>query len=82
MQKRINWNNFRNNEPPVLDEVYIVRDSSGNIYLDKWIRKPFINCEGHLIQDKWLVTHRAYVEEWAFIDNVSLREYAELTELN
>jgi hypothetical protein len=80
MQKKIKFYNFRGNEPPVTDETYIVKDVTGNIYLDKWLNKPWTSYLGVKHDSKWETTHMAYVEEWAFIDNVSLREFVELTE--
>jgi hypothetical protein len=78
MTEKIEWHNFSQEEPPRLNDFYLIEDTGGNIYLDEWIHRPFENWEGQIIENKWANTHRGYVERWATIDNISLREYAEL----
>ena len=78
MTDKIVWHNFRNNEPPRLNDYYIIEDTGGTIYIDKWIHKPFENYYGHIVETKWRGTHNGYVERWAEVDGISLREFVEL----
>jgi hypothetical protein len=80
MNKKIEWHDFAHDEPPLLDEFYIVEDTGGVAYIDKWVHRPFENYYGNIIENTWRGTHRGYVERWASIDGISLREFVELTE--
>jgi len=76
----IEWHDFQTYPPIRVDWWHLVRDTSGNIYVDKWIYSPFVNCFGNVVEYRWLNTHSAYVEKWASTDGISLAEYCFLVE--
>ena len=80
MSLNIEWNDFRNTEPPRLNEWYIVEDTGGNVYLDRWIHEDSWcgPTNEHIIRDKWEGTHNSYVERWAEVEGVTLKQYIEL----
>ena len=82
MSLNIEWNDFRNTEPPRLNEWYIVEDTGGNVYLDRWIKvDSWCGPTGeYTIRDRWEGTHNAYVERWAEIGDMTLRQYIGLRE--
>ena len=77
MSLNIEWNDFRNTEPPRLGDWYIVETTSGHIHLDRWVHEESYSGPNyeHIVLDKWENTYNSHVERWAEIGDVTLRQY-------
>jgi len=76
--KNIIWHDFINEEPPLVNNYYVIETTGGNVYFDKWIYEPFESWVGHFIENTWENTQRGFVESWAFVEEFTLADYIKL----